>query len=128
YVLIDSRTGVSDTSGICTVQMPDTLVTCFTLNEQSIEGSAHAAMSAQMQRVRPSGGSSLRVLPVPTRVDDAEKDRVEGARQHARRRFDRFLDWLDEDQIESYWGDVEIPYKSFYAFEEVLAVFADTPI
>jgi len=29
YVLIDSRTGVSDTSGICTVHMPDTLVVCF---------------------------------------------------------------------------------------------------
>ena len=26
YILIDSRTGVSDTSGICTVHMPDTLV------------------------------------------------------------------------------------------------------
>src|ERR1035437_9397515 len=24
YILIDSRTGVSDTSGICTVEMPDT--------------------------------------------------------------------------------------------------------
>src|SRR5262245_9781723 len=35
FVLIDSRTGVSDTSGVCTVQMPDELVTCFTLNRQS---------------------------------------------------------------------------------------------
>jgi len=40
YVLIDSRTGVSDTSGICTVQMPDILVVCFTLNNQSIEGAS----------------------------------------------------------------------------------------
>jgi tetratricopeptide (TPR) repeat protein len=38
YVLIDSRTGVSDTSGICTLQMPDVLVACFTLNNQGIEG------------------------------------------------------------------------------------------
>ena len=38
YILIDSRTGVSDTSGICTVQMPDTVVVCFTLNNQSIKG------------------------------------------------------------------------------------------
>ncbi len=28
YILVDSRTGVSDTAGICTVQMPDTLVVC----------------------------------------------------------------------------------------------------
>ena len=40
YILIDSRTGVSDASGICTVQMPDLLVVCFTLNHQSIEGAA----------------------------------------------------------------------------------------
>src|SRR5262249_8258966 len=32
YVLIDSRTGLSDTSGICAVQMPDDLVCCFTMN------------------------------------------------------------------------------------------------
>jgi len=38
YILIDSRTGVSDTSGICTVEMPDLLVVCFTLNDQSIKG------------------------------------------------------------------------------------------
>ena len=40
YVLIDSRTGVGDTSGICTVEMPDTLVICFTFNDQSIFGAS----------------------------------------------------------------------------------------
>ena len=40
FVLIDSRTGVSDTSGICTMQLPDMLVACLTLNRQSIEGVA----------------------------------------------------------------------------------------
>ena len=38
YVLIDSRTGISDTSGICSIHLPDTLVALFTLNDQSIEG------------------------------------------------------------------------------------------
>jgi Mrp family chromosome partitioning ATPase len=47
YVLIDSRTGVSDTSGICTAQMPDTLVVCFTYNNQSIKGAAAVAASAR---------------------------------------------------------------------------------
>ena len=35
YIFIDSRTGHSDTSGICTVQLPDELVVLFTLNRQS---------------------------------------------------------------------------------------------
>jgi len=43
YILIDSRTGVSDTSGICTIQMPDILVSCFTLNNQGIDGAMRTA-------------------------------------------------------------------------------------
>jgi cellulose biosynthesis protein BcsQ len=46
YVLIDSRTGVSDTAGICSVQMPDALVVCFTYNNQSIKGASAVARSA----------------------------------------------------------------------------------
>src|SRR5260370_34595385 len=50
YILIDSRTGVSDTSGICTVEMPDTLVVCFTLNDQSIIGASGITESVLAQR------------------------------------------------------------------------------
>jgi hypothetical protein len=63
YVLIDSRTGVSDTSGICTVQMPDILVVCFTLNTQSIEGAASVAESADAQRRNAQGKRTLRIFP-----------------------------------------------------------------
>src|ERR1039457_3253831 len=38
YVFVDSRTGVSDTTGICTALMPDKLVVVFTPNTQSIVG------------------------------------------------------------------------------------------
>ena len=38
YVLIDSRTGLSDIADICTVHLPDILVNCFALSTQSIEG------------------------------------------------------------------------------------------
>jgi MinD-like ATPase involved in chromosome partitioning or flagellar assembly len=34
-VLIDSRTGLSDTSGICTIQLPDVVVAMFTANYQA---------------------------------------------------------------------------------------------
>ncbi len=50
YILIDSRTGVSDTAGICTVQLPDVLVVCFTLNRQNIEGAAAVASSVRAAR------------------------------------------------------------------------------
>ncbi|MBV8309250.1 MAG: AAA family ATPase [Planctomycetaceae bacterium] len=60
YILIDSRTGVSDTSGICTVQMPDILVACFTANNQAIEGTAAVAASVRAQSF---DGPPASVLP-----------------------------------------------------------------
>ena len=38
YVLIDSRTGLTDISGICTLQLPDLVVLLFGLNEQNLVG------------------------------------------------------------------------------------------
>jgi hypothetical protein len=125
YVLIDSRTGVSDTSGICTVQFPDALVACFTLNTQSIEGCAAVVRSAKDQRAdRP-----LRVFPVPMRVEDGEKKKLDAGLDYAYERFDPFLAapplGMNPDQVEIYWGAVAVPYKRFYAYEEVLAPFGD---
>jgi tetratricopeptide (TPR) repeat protein len=123
YVLLDSRTGVSDTSGICTVQMPDVLAVCFTLNNQSIEGAAAIAASVSRQR----GDSGLRIFPVPMRIELAETDKLEVRRVYARRRFALFPEHLDGGQREQYWSDVEMLYVPYYAYEEVLAVFKDRP-
>ena len=38
YVLIDSRTGETDVLGICTRQLPDSVVVMFTPNEQNLAG------------------------------------------------------------------------------------------
>ncbi|GAA2243063.1 hypothetical protein GCM10010145_06910 [Streptomyces ruber] len=124
YVLIDSRTGLSDTSGICTVQMPDTLVACFTMNNQSISGCASVTESVVRQRQE---GASLRILPVPMRVESGETDRLEESRDYARWCFERPLRHNPSTEPDSYWGDVEVPYKSFYAYEEMLAPIGDRP-
>ena len=124
-VLIDSRTGVSDTSGICTVQMPDDLVVMFTLNRQSIRGASAAAHSAFEQRRKPDGSPGMRVLPVRTRVERVEAERLRAAKATAAAAFDDLLVHLSEPERASYWGSIEVPYQPFYAHEEVLAPFAD---
>ncbi|MFF4030609.1 FxSxx-COOH system tetratricopeptide repeat protein [Streptomyces sviceus] len=122
YALIDSRTGWSDTSGITTVLMPDVLVNCFTLNTQSVDGSASVA--ADVRRAAPH----VKIFPVPMRVEDAEQEKLAISRGHARHRFQEFLkDTPRAADPDGYWGSVEIPYKPFYAYEEVLATVADTP-
>ncbi|GAA2868129.1 hypothetical protein Acy02nite_09320 [Actinoplanes cyaneus] len=120
YVLIDSRTGLSDSAGMCTVILPDTVIDCFTLNEQSIDGAAAVASSI----VRLSNRRPVRILPVPMRVEDAELFKLETGRDHARQRFEPYLR-LDPDAATTYWGDVEIPYKPFFAYEEILATFGE---
>ncbi|HVQ12465.1 MAG TPA: SUMF1/EgtB/PvdO family nonheme iron enzyme, partial [Vicinamibacterales bacterium] len=127
YILIDSRTGVSDTSSICTVQMPDALVLCFTLNHQSIRGAAAVAASIQAQR-----GPKFRIFPVPTRLENAETDKLKSALKFGRETFAPFLlhvqnnrTSIDIDQQQPYWSDVQTPYRTFYAFEEVPAAFKD---
>jgi len=125
YVLIDSRTGVSDTSGICTLQLPDDLVICYTLNNQSIRGaSTVAAMAAAARR------EGLRVLPVAMRVEPNEQDKLESRRQFANECFSPFpgaahLRELGLD-ADSYRARIQVPYIPYYAYEEVLATFGIT--
>ena len=125
FVLVDSRTGISDTAGICTVQLPDDLVVCFTLNQQSIKGAEAVADSADAQRRRPSGEPGLHIWPVPMRVELAEKERLDAARHVARATFSRYLGHLSREKRADYWGRVEVLYHPFFAYEEVLATFAE---
>lgn len=134
YVLIDSRTGVSDTSGICTRHLPDTLVVCFTLNNQSIEGARAVTAAAQEYRERSAKLKPLVIIPVPTRVDSNLSDLANLGRELARVRFRPYVplpaelrDNPDSKEVQRYWGDVEVPYSATYAYEEVLACFGDLP-
>ncbi|MFF0011761.1 FxSxx-COOH system tetratricopeptide repeat protein [Streptomyces sp. NPDC005374] len=123
YILIDSRTGLSDISDICTLHFPDVLVNCFTHNDQSIEGAAAVA-----RRVEDTYGERrIRILPVPMRVVDAEADRLDAARAKVRLTFDQLLGRTRYVDPRSYWGNVEVPYKPTYAYEEMLATFRDEP-
>jgi len=126
YVLIDSRTGLSDNADICTIQMPDVLVDCFTLSGQSLDGAAGVARSV-MEGYRKRG---IRVLPVPMRIDEGEKEKVDAGRALARVKFDGLPRTpgggeFDAEELNSYWGAVEIPYVPYYAYEETLATVGD---
>jgi tetratricopeptide (TPR) repeat protein len=121
YVLIDSRTGLSDVADICTIELPDVLTVCFTLSDQSIEGAANVARQIS-GRYRER---NIRVLPVPMRIEDGEKEKLDIGRSLARTRFEGFPAGMTQEAAALYWASVEVPYKPFYAFEEILATFGD---
>ncbi len=123
YVLIDSRTGLSDIAGICTIQLPDVLVDCFTFSTQGIEGAAQVARTIEERHK----DRSIQILPVPMRVDPAEKEKVDAGHAVAVRLFAGLPTGRSEAQRRDYWAAVEVPYRAFYAYEETLAVFGDAP-
>ena len=121
FVLIDSRTGSSDTGGICTVQFPEIVVNCFTLNTQSIDGAVAITGSIRAQ------APEITVYPVPTRIEYGEKAKLERGRVYSRRNFEPYLPLLSDRSSDAYWNSVEVPYIPYYAYEETLAVFGDVP-
>jgi MinD-like ATPase involved in chromosome partitioning or flagellar assembly len=71
-ILIDSRTGVSDIGGICTVQLPDLLCLCFTTNNQSFTGALEVARRANDQRSKSAlDRARLLMLPLVTRFESS---------------------------------------------------------
>ncbi|GIG88535.1 FxSxx-COOH system tetratricopeptide repeat protein [Plantactinospora endophytica] len=121
YTLIDSRTGYSDVADICTIELPDVLVDCFTLNEQGIDGAATVAQLVLAQK------PEIRILPVPMRLDPAEKVKAEAGRTVAQQRFGDIPTFGSQTERDRYWSRVHVPYQAYYAYEEVLATFGDSP-
>lgn len=103
YVLLDSRTGLTDVSGICTLQLPDLDVLIFSLNRQNIDGTAHIYQSIRNNKLRPSISVLLVASPVPDIGESSalKKDRFECAQKTIGTSI-----------------DVVLPYDPFLAFQE----------
>jgi hypothetical protein len=101
----------------------------YTLNNQSIEGASNIAAHVIANRQGRSR-EPFRVWSMATRIELAEKDKLEARRLLARERFSPYLQTLaglEGQRNENYWGEMEVLYDPFYAYEEVLATIADSP-
>ena len=49
YVFIDSRTGITETGGVCTRYLADMLVILTSLNEQNISGTSHVYKELKLE-------------------------------------------------------------------------------
>lgn len=121
YVLIDSRTGLSDIAEICIVHLPDIVIDCFTLATQGIEGAAMISGLIQEHNAR----NKIKIFPVPMRIDHAQEENVEQGLVFAARQFENLLTGMTEDERWAHLADAQVPYRAAYAYEETLAAFAD---
>ncbi len=72
YVLIDSRTGLTDVGGICTLHLPQLVVLLYALNDQNIHGISGVARAiSKAENTRPP-----QLLTVATPVPPMPKERT----------------------------------------------------
>jgi cellulose biosynthesis protein BcsQ len=136
YVLIDSRTGLTDISGICTMLLPEKLVTVFTPNRQSLTGVLELMERATNYRKQSLDLRPLVVYPLPSRIELAEPERRETWRSGDAARGIRGYQELFEQKFREtysfpacdlgrYFDEVQIQHQSRYAYGEEVAVLVE---
>jgi cellulose biosynthesis protein BcsQ/tetratricopeptide (TPR) repeat protein len=130
FTLIDSRTGITDTGGICTILLPDLIVPVFSSNLQSLEGVVDVVTRAQERRRdlaydRPPAS----ILPILSRFD-------------SRTEYESAQEWLDlaADRLGLFYADwlprgldprqalerTKLPYVAYFSFGETLPALSDS--
>ncbi|RWX19234.1 TIR domain-containing protein [Rhizobium leguminosarum] len=129
FILIDSRTGVTDFSGIVTAQLPDILAFLFTANEQSLGGATSVAKRAvSIRNDLAIDRSRLLLLPIPARFESQVEHIIS---QNWRSRFASALvtfydGWANKElPIERLIQAATIPYVPFWSFGERISVIED---
>jgi tetratricopeptide (TPR) repeat protein/MinD-like ATPase involved in chromosome partitioning or flagellar assembly len=130
FVLLDSRTGITDTGGVCTILLPDFLVIVFTANRGSLEGAIMIAEEAQRARRQLAvPRHPLTILPLPSRFDG--RDEIDAASF-----------WLElfSSELKPFYDDwlpkrfsprqilelTKIPYVTKFSFGEPLPVLVQS--
>ena len=127
-VLVDSRTGVTDIGGICTLQLPDVVVLLFALNEQNIKGveSVIETILEKAPDVTERHGPPDLILR-PSRVERyLEQDKKQEWEELAARRLGMYLPEVEREEPVRFMKRKSIPYIGGFGFGETpLAVQRD---
>ena len=126
FVLIDARTGLTDSGGVCTVQMPDMMLMVFTANEQSLKDGVKVIDAAQQGRRHFAyDRAPLAIVPLLSRwCGDDEVDLASSWMD----RFDSDLRpllnaWLPEGfSPRQFLEKTRIPHVTRFSFGEPLPV------
>lgn len=128
YVLVDSRTGFNDISGVCTVHLPDVLVAVFTPGPQSQKGLVDALECVEANRIQLRPKEPFHIVPLPCRVD-----RDVAREAFARVAYDSWFEHLLGSYFakkvlalgggwrpDEYFRSVAVEYFSTFVYEDTL--------
>jgi cellulose biosynthesis protein BcsQ len=129
FVLIDSRTGISDIGGITTILFPDILVLFFTTTNQSVNGVNDVMRRAlKSQGELPFDRTRMLGIPVPAR-DESHSERKLTERWY--KTFAKELGWIYKEWLPSNIEPreaivkIRIPYVPRWSFFEGMPVIEE---
>ena len=126
FVLIDSRPGITDLGGICTIHLPDVLVLLVTPTEQALRGAIDVARKAGAARQKlPYERLRVPVIPIPSRFDTNAEHNISKAwlDRFAQELAELYIDWLPTSVSRRDILEVmKLPYVSYFSFGEKLPV------
>jgi tetratricopeptide (TPR) repeat protein len=137
HVLVDSRTGRTDSAGICTTLLPRKLVVVFTPNRQSLEGvQALVTRATAYRRSHEDEQRPLVVYPLPSRIEMGDSvQRAQWRRGDTQQRilgyqtiFERLMRdcyGVQHISLDSYFDEVQLQQTRTFAYGEQLAVRLD---
>lgn len=133
FILVDSRTGFTDITGICTMILPEILIVVFTPNRQSLTGIIRLTKKAAEYRKQSDDLRPLMIFPLVSRVDSTHEKlrslwrlgdkelRINGFQKQFEGLF-REIYQLDECNLQEYFDEIQIQHDSWYAYGEKIAV------
>jgi MinD-like ATPase involved in chromosome partitioning or flagellar assembly len=127
--LIDSRTGITDAGGVCTILMPDILVPVVVPNRQSLEGTKKIVRRAQQARQELAfDRTGLLVFPLLSRFDSRaeHQESQKWLREFAEVLKEFYSDWLPKDVTALQIAErTKLPYVADFSFGEQLPVIVE---
>jgi len=126
FILVDSRTGITDNGGICTIQLPDVLALIFTATEMGFNGIVDVARRAlKAQQSLPFERFKLISLPIPARFDTLTEFKIsqEWLDRFSKQLKEIYNDWLPTSVDSRKFIELtKIPYGPYFSFGEKLPV------
>ena len=126
FVLVDSRTGITDIGGICTIQLPDILTLVFSSTYQSLYGAVDVAKKAAVERQKlPFDRAQMPVFPLPSKFDTQTEHQISKKwLSMFEEAVSPFYDsWLPAKlRRRDFLELTKIPYTAFFSFGESLPV------
>jgi Tfp pilus assembly protein PilE/cellulose biosynthesis protein BcsQ len=126
FILVDSRTGITDIGDVCTVLLPDVLVLLFVSNQQNIDGIKMVMERATTARAKlPVDRGKLLAIPLPGR-DEIYNEYDKAAKwrdTYVKELGFLFSNWLPKEvSAADAFNKLFIPYVTNWSFGERIPV------